>query len=381
MPQSVANRPTFVGPHTAQTLDAVRAVTGSASFDPDVWHVMDKRDNELIEQEILHGAGSSKFVYSFKIQNQTVSGISVVGARHLAAHYGGLKHRLVASQQKIGSLFTFTSFPAENMPMSVTCAVVHELADEPDFYGVVVEMTDIKSGNTIQVECRENRYEIAGKGTANERMYERPHYPKIAQSKGYRNALLSLIPQDLRIRWELQQLQLKKDDVITESVIDEKRHNVLHFAAQKGIPLERQAVEQLTLEQIAGLGDAAREGALPAFIQAAHALGLDVGDGEIHEDQQQTRRPSLTDPRPRPKSSDKPAAEEPQQQQQGEQTTKADTIPTAAQPTQAAEQAEQVKQTEQVQRAEQPAAAQQQAQPAAAAAQPRRRTGPALFSE
>src|SRR5271170_141118 len=122
-------RPQLVAPRIDRgqvaTLDAVRTVAGG--FDVDVFHVMNERDNALIADEVLHGPGSSTFVYSFPLQGNTVSGISVIGARHLANHYKGLKHRLVAAQQEIGSLFTFTSYPAENMPMAVSCSVVAEL--------------------------------------------------------------------------------------------------------------------------------------------------------------------------------------------------------------------------------------------------------------
>src|ERR1700748_2794345 len=145
-------RPQLAEPRALQTLDMVRSVTGGGSFAPDVWHVMDERDNALIAEEILHGAGSSKFVYSFEIVRgkPPVAGTSVVGARHLAAHYGGLKHRMVASAQKTGSLFTFTSYPAPGMPMTVSCSVIHELEDEDDFYSAVCEMSDVKNGNSIQ---------------------------------------------------------------------------------------------------------------------------------------------------------------------------------------------------------------------------------------
>src|SRR5215470_9213911 len=102
------SRRQLVGARQLQTLQAVQAVAGSG-WDPDAWHVMERRDEELIADEILNGAGSSKFVYSFDIQGTAVSGISVIGARHLAAHYGGLKHRLVASAQKTGEMFVFTS--------------------------------------------------------------------------------------------------------------------------------------------------------------------------------------------------------------------------------------------------------------------------------
>jgi hypothetical protein len=250
---------------------------------------MERRDDQLIADEILHGPGSSKFVYSFDIagQREPVTGISVVGARHLAAHYKGLKHRLVAAMQKTGSLFTFTSYPAENLPMAVSCSVVPELADEDDFYAAICEVVDIKTGNAIQVERRELRYEERRGGGH----FERPHYATIAQSKAYRNAILALVPQDIVIRWKLDMLRLKKEEVITESVIDEKRANVLQFAASKAIALDRQAIDYLTLDQIAGLGDAAREGRLPAFVEAARALGL-----EIAQESTEAARPAAAAP-------------------------------------------------------------------------------------
>lgn len=283
MPQS--NRPFLAEPRKPQIVNASRNAVGS--FDVDAYHVMERRDSELIEQEILYGTGSNKFVYNFSIRGSSdpVSGISVVGARHLAAHYGGIRHRLVASTQKTGELFTFTSYPAHGMPMQVSCAVIPELREEPDFFGAVCEIQDIKTGNSVQIERRENRFEARRDGS----QYERPNYATIAQSKAFRNGVLSLIPQDIQLRWKAEMLKLNKNEVITESVIDEKRRTVMHFASQKAIPLDRRSVEALTLDQIAGLGDAAREGALPAFVNAAKALGLDMREqispetGEVSE--------------------------------------------------------------------------------------------------
>jgi hypothetical protein len=301
MAQTVATgvaRPQLVAPRQVATLEAVRTMTGG--FDVDAWHCMEARDDQLIADEILHGPGSSKFVYSFDIagQREPVTGISVVGARHLAAHYKGLKHRLVAAMQKTGSLFTFTSYPAESLPMAVSCSIVPELADEADFYAAVVEMADIKTWNAIQVERREPRFEYRRDGSP----YERPNYSTIAQSKAYRNAVLALVPQDIVIRWKLDMLRLKKEEVITASVIDEKRANVLQFAAQKAIALDRQAVEHLTLDQIAGLGDAAREGRLPAFVEAAKALGLG-----LEMAQEQAGEPAPTNDKAPPPQGREPA--------------------------------------------------------------------------
>jgi hypothetical protein len=270
-------RPQLVSPRQIQTLQVARSIGGT--FDIDILHAMEERDNQLIADEILNGPGSSTFVYSFTLQGNTVAGISVVGARHLANHYGGLKHRLVAATHKIGPMFTFTSFPAENMPMAVSCAIVPELADDDDYYAAICEMTDVKTGNSIQIERREPRYEERRAGGR----YERPNYPTIAQSKCYRNAVLSLVPQDVCIQWKEAMLKLQKSETITVSVLDEKRGNVLRFAAQKAITLDRRAIEGLTLDQIAGLGDAAREGRLPAFVEAAKALGLEIAQGQAAE--------------------------------------------------------------------------------------------------
>jgi hypothetical protein len=266
--------PALASPRSAPTLEAVRSMAGG--FDLDAFHVMDRRDDELVAEELLHGALSASFVYNFEISGKQITGISVVGARHLAAHYRGLRHRLVASTQKTGELFTFTSFPAENMPMSVSCAVVPELAQEPDFYSVVVDLADIKAGNTLQIERREDRYEYRRDGTP----YERPNYQAIAQSKAFRNAVLSIVPQDVLLLWREQMLRLKKGETIAVGVLQQKRANVLQFAARHAIALDRRRIESLTLDQIAGLGDAARDGALPAFVRAAQALGLEVGHAE-----------------------------------------------------------------------------------------------------
>jgi hypothetical protein len=285
-------RPQLVSPRAVQTLEAVRTVAGG--FDVDAWHVMEERDDALIADEILNGPGSSSFVYSFDIKpGQTVTGISVIGAKHLANHYGGLQHRLVASMQKTNALFTFTSYPAEGMPMMVSTAILPELADEEDFFASVCEIKDLKTGNSIQIERRELRFEERRGGGH----YERPNYATIAQSKAYRNAVLALIPQDVAIRWKADMLKLKKSETITASVLDEKRTQVIRFAAQRALGLDRRAVEKLTLDQISGLGDAAREGRLPAFVEAAKALGLEIAQpagGPAEAAEPTTSGPAIT---------------------------------------------------------------------------------------
>jgi len=305
--------PRLVSPRAAETIDAVRSVTGGG-FDIDAYHAMNERDNALVEDEILHGAGSSSFVYQFDIQNQTITGVSVVGARHLASRCGGLKHRLVASMQKTGELFIAQSFPGDGQPMQVSASVVMELADQPDFYAAVVELVDLKSGNSIQVERREFRFERRRDNTE----FERPNYQTIAQSKAYRNAVLSLVPQDLVIQWKAEMLRLRKGENITASVIGEKRANVLRFAAAQGLAIDRRALEHLRADQISGLGDAARQGTA-AFANAARGLGLAIGlETAAAEPAEAPRRrgrpPKIVQPqeqeRPRPEPSSAPAGDD-----------------------------------------------------------------------
>ena len=250
-------------------LEAVKSSVSTGGFDADVWHVIDDRDNALIADELLNGSASSKFVYSFDITGTKVTGISVIGARHLAATYGGLKHRIVGSVQKIGALHTFKSYPAPNMPMLVQVQIIPELASEPDYYEALVELTDLKTGNTVQVEKRELRLERKRDGS----YFERPHYQIIAQSKAYRNGVLSLIPQDVQLEWKAKQLALGKNIEIAHGVREEKLGAILQFAAAKALPFERRQLEELTMDQISGLREAAKEG-LEVFTSAALNLGL-----------------------------------------------------------------------------------------------------------
>ena len=287
-------------------LEQVIQSTTAGGFDPDAWHVLDKRDDTLIEQDLLSGSGSSKFVYSFSLQGTNVVGVSVVGARHLAYHYGGLRHRMIASTEKRGALFTFITYPGDGAGMRVETSYLHDLADEDDFYSCLIEMEDVKKGNRIQVEKRETRREKKRDGGT----FERPHFQVIAQSKAYRNAVLALVPQDVQLQWREQQLKLGKGEVVTASVADEKRNGVLRYAAGKGIGINRQALEALTLDQLSGLGDAAREGD-GAFRRSALALGILVA-GEPTEAPGEAPAASAppADPKPRQPRQPRQAAPE-----------------------------------------------------------------------
>lgn len=282
-------RPMLAAPRAAQTLEAVRSVTGG--FDVDAWRVINGRDDSLIADEIVNGVVSEKFVYQFQVAGTDVVGISVIGARYLAYHYGGLKHRIVASVQKNAELFTHTTYPHGATPMQVSCSVIRELADQPDFHKVLVEITDSQNGNSIQIEKQEFRFEKRRDGTE----FARPHFQEICLSKALRNGILSLVPADVQIKWRNRMVADKKMVDITGSVIEEKRSGVLRYAAKQGLVVDRRAVEDLTLDQIAGLGDAARAEEQGAFVNAAKALGLEIslgGGEETGEVAQQTGQPA-----------------------------------------------------------------------------------------
>lgn len=246
------------------------AFSAPVKIDAEIYHMMDKRDEQLISDEVLHGPSPKIFVYDFNIAGTNVSGISVKGARHLANHYGGLKHRIVSSTEKRGALFTFKSYPAENIPMQVHCSVVNELAADDDFYEVVVEITDIKTGNSVQVSKSEKRFEDRSSAKGGGK-YERPNFRTIAESKSRRNAILDLVPQDVQ---EIFKEKCRKEGTaMTINPIEEKRDAVIKFAAAKGIAFTRDQVNGLDWNQISGLSEAAKEG-IEAFQGSAEALGL-----------------------------------------------------------------------------------------------------------
>lgn len=316
-----STRPMLAAPRSAQTLEAGWNPS-SGQWDADAWRVMNGRDDALISDEVVNGVISEKFIYQFQVAGTDVVGISVIGARYLAYHYGGLKHRVVATIQKSAELFTFTTYPHDGTPMTVSCSVIRELADQPDFFQTVVEVNDTQTGNSIQIEKREYRYERKRDGTE----FERPHYSIICQSKALRNAYLSLIPADVQIKWRNRMVAEKKMVDITGSVIEEKRSGVLRYAARQALAIDRHAVEALTLDQITGLGEAARSEQTGAFVNAARALGLEIslGSGEdIAEQQQPTgqqqRSATATASTEQTQTPAQQSGPAPQQQQSGDQ--------------------------------------------------------------
>ena len=261
-PKLVAARDT----HSAKDI-ASKAI--SDNFDMDIYHAMSDRDESLIADEILHGALSDKFIYSFKISGKEVSGISVRGARQLAQKYGGLKHRIIASADKRGKRCKFTSYPSPGCPMQVHYSISEEFSDEPDYYECVVEVMDVKTGNTIQKTRQEKRFEHKQDGTP----YERPNYTVIAESKAYRNAILDLLPQEVLLEFLSECKKLGKMDDVTESAIDLKRANCIKFAASHGLAIDRRALAEQNFATLEGLGESVKQG-LGVFTEACKSLGL-----------------------------------------------------------------------------------------------------------
>ncbi|HEY0205265.1 MAG TPA: hypothetical protein VGC15_14070 [Acetobacteraceae bacterium] len=256
----------------SNTLDTLRAASKPAGgFNLDAWHAMDDRDMALVADELMHGAMSSAFVYSFTGEDgQPATGISVAGARHLAAHYGGIKHRIVLTVDKRGPRSTLMTQPHGDTPAA--CKVVYEAEwnGEPDWYRCTVEVTDVKKGNTVQVTIEESSVGRRRDGST----FPKAHYPTIAESKAYRNAVLALIPQDVTMAFKVKALALGRSEDLTADVIGDKRDQVIAYATSRAILIDRKAVQGLSFAQIAGLADAARTGGLDTFHASLAALGL-----------------------------------------------------------------------------------------------------------
>ena len=220
----------------------------NARFDADAWHVMQERDNQLIRDSVLHGNIIRDYVYEFQIKGTTVTGISVVGARQLACEYKGIKSRMVGSSEKTGSMFVFRQFE----PMSISVQHIPELADQPDYYECIMEVSDVKSGNSIQVRKKEAKQESKRDGSK----WDRPHYDVIAESKAFRNGVLAIIPQDVISEFERKALAAGKGT--KEQTIDQRREALQSFATRNGININRQALQAMTYAELDGLSDAAR---------------------------------------------------------------------------------------------------------------------------
>ncbi len=275
------------------------------AFSQEAWHAMNARDNMQIEDEVLHGAAEPEFVYAMMVQGKLVTGVSVVGARQIATEYGGIKGRLIASTEKRGALFVFRQFS----PLMIETRTLEELESVDDYYEAVLEVTDIKTGNSIEVRKSES-------ATGNKRdggKFDRLHYATLAESKAFRNGVLSLIPQGVVKKFKLRCLKVALDagafndtekaqlkaavkrlienpqapPAGAERTIDQLRDGAMSFATKQGISLDRQALAGLTYAELYALGQTAKD--IAAFREAVSTMGL-VREATQQEAPAQPRR-------------------------------------------------------------------------------------------
>lgn len=272
----------------------------------ELYHAMSDVDDALIRDDVLHGQMSNAFVYSFEVAGKRVTGISVVGARHLARHYGKLKHKFVASVEKTGRRLLFRSYD----PPGVQLQVLDGLEDEPDFYECLVEVVDVHSGNSIQTRSREDRHGTRQDGS----LFDRPNFTKICDSKAYRNAVLALCPQDVQEVFKQECLKAGKVMDLSANAIEKRRAGVLSFATKAGLAVDRRVIENATWAQLDGLSSAARDGSVTDFERALDSLGGVKADAKIIEHKaEEEKKPAATTnkKRGRPRKADadkKPAA-------------------------------------------------------------------------
>jgi hypothetical protein len=238
----------------------------------DVFHAMDERDNALIRDEVTHGATNKAFVYEFELGGKKVTGVSVIGARELAAQYKGIRSRIVATVEKRGALFIFRTFT----PLTIDTRVLHELEGDDDFYECVMEVSDIKTGNSIEVRKKETRTERKRNGDT----FDRPHFDVIAESKAFRNGVLSLLPQSVVM--DFKKRALAAGNSTSEQTIDQLRDRAAAHAVKHSMALDRKVLGELSFAELQGLGAAAGQG-IDVFKRSAAALGLvaDASPGAV----------------------------------------------------------------------------------------------------
>lgn len=241
----------------------------------EILHAMEARDDQLVEDSILHGAADAVFVYSFQIQGKTIEGVSVIGARELASEYGGIRSRIVSTFEKTGSVFVLKSFD----PVHLQVQRVAELESEPDYYEVTLQVEDIKSGNSISIRKKEFKKEKRRDGT----FYDRPHYDTIAESKAYRNGVIGIIPQRVVKEFKKRSLDAGRG-VVEKRSKDDLIAGFLRFAANQSLRVDRNALNDLTYNQIMGLAESAKED-IARFKAAANSLGVLLEQGEAIPDQ------------------------------------------------------------------------------------------------
>lgn len=232
-----------------------------------------QRDTQLVIDELLNGGMSTEFVYQIPGRDD-VSGISVIGARQLAAVQGHIRHRIVMSVEKKGPLAIITTYPMPGVPARVEyMQVPGPVTTEDDFYRVLVEVENTATGYVLQDEKTELRWQTSKEG----KPYQNAHFATVAQAKAFRNAVEHVFQQDIVLDFVRQALEMKRANkdgkTIVGGAMEEMRRAITRFAAEKGIPIERAALGNLTSEQMGGLREAVKDGK-DSFLSALAALGL-----------------------------------------------------------------------------------------------------------
>lgn len=304
--QQTIHRPAGAGANAPAML-----ASSEGKLTPEIIHAMEERDDQLVRDLVLRGHIAEEYIYEFSTGGKKVRGVSVNGAQELASHYRGITSRVVTSTEKNGDLIIFRTFD----PAGIQVQCVPQLADRPDWYDVTLEVTDTKTGNSVQVRKSESAVGADRFG----KEYDRPHFATIADSKAYRNGVLRLVPRS--VVNEFKKLCIQAKTVVQEKTLPERQAELTRYAARFGVSVDRQSINKLTFDEVSGLSDAAMEGG-DAFKQALTGLGLasmsDVAETSAEADPADQASHQPNDP--------PPAAEEAEQPQDttNQPTTSAD---------------------------------------------------------
>ena len=249
--------------------DFSRLMSGPA-FSSEAWHAMSERDNQLIADSILHGYAGEEYIYSFNVNGSPVEGVSVIGARELAAQYGGIQARLQSSADKAGSLIVTKSYGAT---LAVDTRIIPQIEDDDDWYECVIEVSDIKTGNSITIRKKEFKSGTRKDGTK----FPREHYDTIAESKAYRNGVLAIIPQSTikKFKEKCRQAGRVGEELTRDQILD----GLLAWSAKHQVSVDRKALQKLTYNELRALGANTKEGQA-VFRAAAAAAGVLLDNGQ-----------------------------------------------------------------------------------------------------
>ena len=107
--------------------------------------------------------------------------------------------------------------------------------------------------------------------------YQNRHFATVAQAKAFRNAIEHVLPQDVVLAFVNNILEFRGENKNGKTEVgghlQDTRAKLRRYATSNGITIDVGALERQPLENLAGLGDAARAGRVE-FIAALTAAGL-----------------------------------------------------------------------------------------------------------